>query len=100
MNRNLKWAIIILVILVVVFLVYKFAFKKKKSKFTKGYAKSAGDWVAFDVVEYDKDYYTGQNSKSLPIFFKKDDVRLQDDAKKTGVKSAIALKSMNVYELK
>jgi hypothetical protein len=98
MNRNLKWAIIILVILVVIFLVYKFAFKS--SKFKKAYAKSAGDWVAFDVIEYDKDYYTGQNSKGVPVFFKKDDVRLQDDAKKTGVKSAIALKSMSIYELK
>jgi hypothetical protein len=97
MNRNLKWAIIILVILVVVFLVYKFAFKK--SNFIKGYAKSAGDWVAYMTVEYDKDYYTGSNSKGLPIFFKKDDVRLQESADKGG-KTAFALKSMNIYELK
>jgi uncharacterized protein YpmB len=98
MNRNLKWAIIILVILVVIFLIYKFAFKK--SKFKKGYAKNSGDWVAFDATEYDKDYYTGQNSSGAIIFFKKGDVKLQDDAKKTGVKSAIALKPMNIYYLK
>lgn len=99
MNRNLKWALILFAIIVVIYLVYKFAFKKK-DKFTKGYAKNSGDWVAFDVTEYDKDYYTGQNSSGVIIFFKKGDVKLQDDAKKTGVKSAIAIKPMNIYELK
>ena len=97
MNKNLKWAFIFIVIFVIAFLVYKFA--KKKPKFVKGYDKASGEWVAMDVVDYDKNYYSGANSSGTTIFFKKEDVILKDIEGKAS-KRAIAVRPMSVYYIK
>lgn len=99
MNKNVKAIIVIAVVLVVAFLVYKFAFK---SKFKKGYAKKSGDWVACGVEDYDKDYYKGTNTSGLEIYFKKSDVNTRP-SKSGGTATTLcadAAKSMNIYTLK
>ena len=99
MNKNLKWAIIIVLIIVIAFLVYKFAFKNKNN-FAKGYAKKPGEWVACNVTEHDKDYYTGTNTAGLTIYMKKGDVKLRDGKEAALGQCADAVKSMNIYTLK
>ena len=96
MNKNLKGAIIVLVILVIAFVVYKIVF----SKFKKGYAKNPGDWVACNVEDYDKKYYKGTNTAGLEIYFKKNDVKLRAGKDAKLGQCADAVKSMNVYTLK
>ena len=71
LNRNVKGAILVLVVAIVAYLIYKFAFKGGIMKnMQKGYAKKPGEWVACDVSEYDKDWLTGGNTAGVTIFFK------------------------------
>jgi hypothetical protein len=98
MNKNLKWAIIIVVILLIAFLVFKLAFKRKN--FVKGYAKKTGEWVACNVIDYDKDYYEGQNTAGATIYIKKSDVKLRAGKEASLGQCADAVKYMNVYTLK
>ncbi len=100
MNRNVKWIIIILVFLLIIYIVYRLAFK---SKFIKGYAKKPGDWVACQVVDYDKDYYKGENSANVSIYFKKAEVKTRGSSTANGASLGLcadAATNMNVYTLK
>ena len=98
MNKNVKAIIIIVVLLIIAYLVYSFAFKNKN--LVKGYAKKPGDWVACNVVDYDKDYYTGRNTAGVDIYFKKGDVKLRAPKDITLVQCADATTNMNIYTLK
>jgi hypothetical protein len=85
---------------VIVYLVYRFFFK---SKLVKGYAKKTGEWIACQVQDYDKDYYSGRNSAGVTIYFKKNEVRtrLPKDPKDTiSGQCADAITNMNIYTLK
>lgn len=96
MNKNVKGAIIVLVVAIVAYLIYKFAFKGSTERnMQKGYAKKPGEWVACDVTEYDKDFLTGGNTAGVTIFFKKGDVKQRTG--KDGQNCADAIKNMNVY---
>lgn len=95
-NRTIKGIVLVLIVLVIAFLVYKFAFSKMK----KGYSKNPGDWVACNVTEYDKDYYKGTNTAGVIIYIKKGDVKLRAGKDKSLGQCADAIKSMNIYTLK
>lgn len=95
-SGTIKGIVLVLIVLVIAFLVYKFAFSKMK----KGYAKNTGDWVACNVTDYDKDYYKGKNTSGVDIYIKKSDVKLRAGKDKTLGQCADAIKSMNVYTLK
>ena len=98
MNKNLKGIIIVVVFLIIAYLVYRFAFK---SKFKKGYAKKPGDWVACNVVDYDKEYYKGINTAGVDIYFKKSDVKLRPGKQDAHLgMCADSVANMNVYTLK
>ena len=96
MNSTVKGIILVIIVLVIAFLVYKFAFSKMK----KGYAKNSGDWVACNITDYDKDYYQGKNTSGIDIFIKKSDVKLREGKDKSLGQCADAVKNMNVYTLK
>ena len=97
MNKNVKAIIIIVVLLIIGYLVYRFAFK---SKFVKGYAKKPGEWVACNVKDYDGKYYTGRNTAGVDIYIKKGDVRLRAGKEASLGQCADASTNMNVYTLK
>lgn len=96
-NKNIKGAIIVLIVAIVAYLIYKYAFKSStQRKLSKGYAKKPNEFVACDITDYDKDFYVGYNSANVQILLKKNDVK-----KITANNSpcAIATKKMNVYYL-
>lgn len=100
MNKSIKYIIVIVVLLIIAYVVYKLAFK---SKFIKGYAKKSGEWVACRVKDYDKDYFEGINTAGVMIYFKRSDVstRKPKDATATTMGlCADAVTDMNVYTLK
>jgi hypothetical protein len=97
MNKNVKAIIIILVLLIIAFVIYKLAFK---SKFVKGYAKKSGEWVACQVQGYDNNYYQGSNTAGAVIYFKKNEVKLRNAKDSTIGQCADAATNMNVYTLK
>lgn len=95
-SGTVKGIVLVLVVLIIAFLVYKFAFSKMK----KGYTKNTGDWVACNVIDYDKDYYKGKNTAGVDIYIKKSDVKLRAGKDKTLGQCADAVKNMNIYTLK
>lgn len=97
MNKNIKWIIIIAVLItIIVYIIYRVVLKK----FIKGYAKKPGDWVACNVKDYDKNYYTGRNTAGVDIYIKKGDVKLRAGNVETLGQCATAVTNMNVYTLK
>ena len=99
MNKNVKYIIVIVILLVIAYFIYRFVFM---NKFVKGYAKKPGDWVACNVNEYDKNkkYYTGRNTAGVDIYFIKNDVKLRPGKEATLGQCADAVNNMNVYTLK
>jgi len=97
MNKNVKAIIIIVILIAIAYLVYRLV---NKTKFIKGYAKKPGDWVACQVVDYDKKYLTGTNTAGVNIYFKKGDVKLRPGKDSTLGQCADAVSNMNVYTLK
>lgn len=95
-SGTIKGIVLVIIVLVIAFIVYKFAFSKMK----KGYAKNTGDWVACNVTDYDKDYYKGKNTSGVDIYIKKSDVKLRAGKDKSLGQCADAIKDMNVYTLK
>jgi hypothetical protein len=102
MNKNVKGAIIVLVVAIIAYVIYKFAFKGSVERnMQKGYAKKKGEWVAGDVSEYDKDWYSGTNTAGVTVYFKKSDVKTRKGANKGDEGTyADAIRDMNVYTLK
>ena len=100
MSKNVKYAIIVITLLIILYLIYRMFFA---SKFVKGYAKGSGQWVACQVQDYDKKYYSGSNTAGATIYFKKNEVRTRapKDTKDTASGlCADAITNMNVYTLK
>lgn len=100
MNKNVKYAIIVVALLIILYVIYRFFLA---SKFVKGYAKNKGQWVACQVQDYDKKYYSGVNTAGVTVYFKKNEVatRAPKDAKDTASGlCADATTNMNVYTLK
>jgi len=99
MNKNVKAIIIIVVLLVIAYFVYRMVFSSK-AKFNTGYAKKPGEWVACQVQDFDKKYYQGNNTAGVTIYFKKDEVRTRPAKDATIGLCADAKTNMNVYTLK
>jgi len=98
MNKNVKAIIIIVILLIIAYLVYRLAFKNKN--LVKGYAKKPGEWVACQVKDFDSKNYQGFNTAGVKIIFNKDAVKTRAGKDTTLGQCADAIANLNVYTLK
>jgi hypothetical protein len=100
MNKNVKGIIVVVVIILVVgglYLAYR-KFFGKSAKMKEGYAKNSGDWVGCGVQDYDKKYYSMQNTSGGTIYVEKDAVQTRPSDKGAGL-CADAIKPLTVKYL-
>ncbi len=107
MNKNLKIILIIAFLIAIIIAIIMYIRKMSNDKLfaqpgdlVKGYEKQAGNWVACNVIEYDKDNYQGKNSAGVTIYFKKDTVKLRTSTVAGDGQCADASTTMNVYTKK
>ncbi len=96
--KNLKGLILVAVVAVISYLIYRFVFKGVPSNMIEGYSKNAGEFIACGVENYNDKFYSGNNSAGVKIYFKKKDVRETNRNNKT--KCVDAAKDTKVYTLK